>query len=118
MNSASCSRPACPESPAAWLAYDYDARCAWLDDRAGEEMAHASRWPLCERHADNLHVPRGWSRIDRRTSGLGAGGPGADGFASALDGFESLDGHASGVQLPVVPGPPAVPAGGQLTAIL
>ena len=33
VNSASCARPACPdEPPAAWLAYDYEARCAWLDD--------------------------------------------------------------------------------------
>jgi hypothetical protein len=68
---ASCARPACPGQPVAWLAYDYDARCAWLDDDpvATNELSH--RWPLCERHADNLRVPRGWFCVDRRARGGG-----------------------------------------------
>jgi hypothetical protein len=28
-------------------------------------------WPLCERHADNLRVPRGWFCVDRRASRFG-----------------------------------------------
>jgi hypothetical protein len=72
MNSASCSRPACSGKPAAWLAYDYSARCAWIDDVIDDPAENAadrsSRWALCARHADTLRVPRGWSRVDRRDS--------------------------------------------------
>ena len=76
MNSARCARPACSGTPAAWLAYDYDARCAWLDDEAedadaAERSRPAHAWPLCERHADNLKVPRGWFCVDRRASRFG-----------------------------------------------
>jgi hypothetical protein len=76
MNAATCSRPACPGKPAAWLAYDYSARCAWIDDPMGDVVEGAAdrsvRWPLCERHADALQVPRGWSCVDRRASTLEA----------------------------------------------
>ncbi|HET9060404.1 MAG TPA: DUF3499 family protein [Acidimicrobiales bacterium] len=66
MTSPSCARPACSGLPAAWLAYDYEARCAWLDDQleTGEDRSH--RWALCERHANALRVPRGWFCVDRR----------------------------------------------------
>jgi hypothetical protein len=94
VNSAHCARPACYGTAAAWLAYDYDARCAWLDDDAGgagpeDRRLAAHVWPLCERHADNLKVPRGWFCVDRRASRFGpsegdalaAAGPGATGSA-------------------------------------
>jgi Protein of unknown function (DUF3499) len=68
MNSGNCSRPACVGKPAAWLAYDYGSRCAWIDDEVGGQADRSSRWPLCERHADNLRVPRGWQCVDRRAS--------------------------------------------------
>jgi hypothetical protein len=73
-----CARPACYGAAAAWLAYDYDARCAWLDDDAtdaGPEDRRLSAhvWPLCERHADTLKVPRGWFCVDRRASRFGLG---------------------------------------------
>ena len=76
VNSAHCARPACYGTAAAWLAYDYDARCAWLDDDAGgagpeDRRMAAHVWPLCERHADNLKVPRGWFCVDRRASRFG-----------------------------------------------
>ena len=79
VNSAHCARPACYGAAAAWLAYDYDARCAWLDDEAGDAGPQDRRtaahvWPLCERHADTLKVPRGWFCVDRRASRLGPGG--------------------------------------------
>jgi hypothetical protein len=84
MNSASCSRPTCSGKPAAWLAYDYRARCAWIDDPVGDVIEgpvdRSSRWPLCTHHANTLRVPRGWSRVDRRAP-LGQqslGGPGFD----------------------------------------
>jgi len=49
------------------LAYDYEARCAWLDDEPVDEPERSTRWPLCERHADALRVPRGWFSVDRRS---------------------------------------------------
>lgn len=63
---ASCARPACSGAPAAWLAYDYEARCAWLDDQLEDGEDHPHHWALCERHADTLRVPRGWFCVDRR----------------------------------------------------
>jgi Protein of unknown function (DUF3499) len=84
MNLGSCSRPTCAGKPAAWLAYDYRARCAWIDDPVDDPIEgpvdRSSRWPLCTHHANTLQVPRGWSRVDRRAP-LGQqslGGPGFD----------------------------------------
>jgi hypothetical protein len=85
MNSASCSRPACSGKPAAWLAYDYGARCAWIDDHVEGAPDRSSRWPLCERHADTLQVPKGWSRVDRRSSALGAERADGAGFGDSAD---------------------------------
>jgi hypothetical protein len=73
VNTASCARPGCAKAPAAWLAYDYGARCAWLDDQADDGTGKVGRWPLCERHADNLRVPRGWFCVDRRGARFAAG---------------------------------------------
>jgi hypothetical protein len=66
MNTGSCSRPTCSGEPVAWLAYDYSARCAWVDYQPKAPSDRSSHWPLCERHADGLSVPKGWSRVDRR----------------------------------------------------
>ncbi|MGH9106497.1 MAG: DUF3499 family protein [Acidimicrobiales bacterium] len=66
MSPGSCARPACPAKASAWLAYDYAARCAWLDDEPGPASEPSHRWPLCARHADTLSVPRGWFCVDRR----------------------------------------------------
>jgi hypothetical protein len=93
MKSASCSRPACPHKPAAWLAYDYNARCAWIDDQPEPPGDRSSRWPLCERHADNLQVPRGWSRVDRRASVRGT--KNLDGPDFGPPGFDASDLDAS-----------------------
>lgn len=78
MNLELCARPACPGKASAWLAYDYDARCAWLDDLPADELDSASRWPLCDQHADSLKVPRGWFSVDRRGD---CGGPAPPGEA-------------------------------------
>ncbi len=120
MNFASCARPGCANAPAAWLAYDYEARCAWLDDQPDDGTGEVGRWPLCERHADNLTVPRGWFCVDRR---------GAH-FVGGTVGLESSDGQSGPVEGgPIVDdaldeGGPEQPArrrrasAGRLTAIL
>ena len=66
MNSRQCARPGCSATPAAWLGYDYQARCAWLDEEPLDEQDQAHRWPLCRLHAATLKVPRGWFSVDRR----------------------------------------------------
>gem|GEM_PF-6742194 len=71
----SCAHPACPGTPAAWLQYDYQARCAWLYDRPSE-ATRVYQWPLCKRHADGLRVPRGWCCIDQRAKWRWDGWPG------------------------------------------
>jgi len=99
VNTISCARPACPGAPAAWLAYDYEARCAWIDDHSALTIELSHHWPLCERHADTLRVPRGWFCVDRRTGRAPAESQEADAEAGPE-------------------GTGQTPAGGQLSAIL
>jgi hypothetical protein len=94
VNGASCSRPACSGKPEAWLAYDYEARCAWLDDQPNATDDPSHRWPLCERHADNLRVPRGWFCVDRRAARGEVEDP-DEGPQTATDG--TADGNGAGV---------------------
>ena len=126
MNTASCARPGCAKAPAAWLAYDYGARCAWLDDQADDGTGKVGRWPLCERHADNLRVPRGWFCVDRRGAEF-ATGPvdrdssggqgGKDGAVSVGEGRDGggLNGEAGGAE---EPGRGRRTSAARLTAIL
>lgn len=58
-----CARPGCGGAAAAWLTYDYSARCLWLDD---EPSCTGDHWGLCARHAARMTPPRGWDRVDRR----------------------------------------------------
>jgi hypothetical protein len=44
--------------------YDYGNRSAWVDGLSPEP--HPMTHDLCDRHADNLSVPRGWRLEDRR----------------------------------------------------
>ncbi len=124
VNSGHCARPACYGTAAAWLAYDYDARCAWLDDEASDAgptdrslLAHV--WPLCERHADTLTVPRGWFCVDRRASRFG---PGDGDVVPAADGGEGDAGPKSGPKSGTAgPGPDGAPGangGGRVSSIL
>jgi hypothetical protein len=87
MNTGSCSRPTCSGEPVAWLAYDYKARCAWVDYQPKAPSDRSSHWPLCERHADALSVPKGWSRVDRRAgarrNGTRRTGTGASGTVAS-----------------------------------
>ncbi len=60
-----CARPDCSGDAVASLAYDYRARTVWLDTCRDPDP---SRHDLCQRHADRLRVPTGWSLHDRRTA--------------------------------------------------
>ena len=111
MNSASCARPGCAIAPAAWLAYDYEARCAWLDDQPDDEKGNVSRWPLCERHADTLRVPRGWFCVDRRGSRVVA-------EPEPPDASNSESQTAGKAARPKRPASRTSSSGGRLTAIL
>jgi hypothetical protein len=77
MTAIACAHPACPGRPTAWLAFDYEGRCAWLDDEPADG-GRGAQWPLCKRHADSLRVPRGWFSIDRRATRRWEGWPGWD----------------------------------------
>ena len=60
-----CARPGCGDPASALLTYDYGSRTAWIDDPGAIE---GSVWPLCAHHADQLKVPVGWERDDRRVA--------------------------------------------------
>lgn len=60
-----CAR--CGTPSATRMSFDYDARSVWLDDIVGPVPAGAG-WPMCDRHADRLTPPVGWTLIDRRGS--------------------------------------------------
>lgn len=57
-------------------------------------------WPLCERHADNLRVPRGWFCVDRRASRFG---PAEGGSPAAVP--AAADSSAGTVPSPEAPTP-------------
>lgn len=59
-----CARPGCGAVAAASLTYEYAGRTVWLDELAPER--EPSAYDLCAAHADNLRVPQGWTRDDRR----------------------------------------------------
>jgi hypothetical protein len=99
-----------------------------LDDEAGDASPQDRRlaahvWPLCERHADTLKVPRGWFCVDRRAARFGpadadpapAPGPGAGPEAAATtpggDGAKADGGRGPS-------GAPGPGAGGRLSSIL
>jgi len=64
MSSRTCAKPGCNTSASATLTYDYGASTAWVEPLHDE--AHPMRYDLCADHADQLRVPRGWARQDRR----------------------------------------------------
>jgi hypothetical protein len=64
----SCARPGCSQPAVATLSFDYADRTAWIERLAAE--AHPSNHDLCEKHADNLSVPRGWTLDDSRVVAL------------------------------------------------
>lgn len=62
----SCSKTACRWPAAASLSYRYATRQVWLLDLAGSK--DPSLYDLCPHHADALVVPKGWERVDDRTT--------------------------------------------------
>jgi hypothetical protein len=90
---------------------DDDARDAAPDDR--RLVAHV--WPLCERHADTLKVPRGWFFVDRRAARFGsADGHVVPGTAGGTGEAGARPEGAGGDAAPRVAGPD----GGRLSSIL
>jgi hypothetical protein len=61
--SGQCNRSGCVEVACATLSFDYAHRTAWLVD-AGPP--HPATYGLCQRHADGLRVPVGWTLRDQR----------------------------------------------------
>jgi hypothetical protein len=50
------------------LTFEYGSRTAWLSDLAAEPTSPG--YDLCAAHAERFTVPRGWDRVDRRSSTL------------------------------------------------
>ncbi len=61
----SCSRTGCRWPAAASLSFRYSSRQVWLVDLADPDPA---LYDLCPHHADTLIVPKGWDRVDQRTT--------------------------------------------------
>jgi hypothetical protein len=59
-----CNRAGCGEAAAASLGFDYAQRTAWLIDSV---RPHPATYGLCQRHADGLRVPVGWTLRDERS---------------------------------------------------
>jgi hypothetical protein len=92
-----------------------------LDDEASDagptdRRLPAHVWPLCERHADTLKVPRGWFCVDRRAARFGP----AD--SDAVAGPDQGEGGAEAGTKPAVAGrgPQGAPGpgSGRLSSIL
>ena len=62
--SRTCAKPGCSDPASATLTYDYAGSVAWIETLA--DQAHPMSYDLCQRHAANLSVPRGWALQDRR----------------------------------------------------
>lgn len=61
-----CTKVGCVAPATATLIFEYSNSTAWLEDLAPER--DPSGYDLCTGHAERLSVPRGWDRVDRRSS--------------------------------------------------
>jgi hypothetical protein len=61
-----CARPGCGDSATASLSFQYATSTVWLDDLVPAKEPHTI--DLCDRHADRLSVPKGWTGHDRRAA--------------------------------------------------
>jgi hypothetical protein len=68
-----CARPSCSQPADATLTYNYAEGAVWLDGLAVDD--HPMSHDLCDHHAANLRVPRGWRLDDRRALLAGATRP-------------------------------------------
>lgn len=62
----------------ATLSYAYSESVVWLEDLAPE--SHPMVHDLCDLHATNVRVPRGWTLRDGRRAGAAAAHGGATGL--------------------------------------
>ena len=62
----SCRKTACRWPAAASLSFRYATKEVWLLDLSVEP--DPSLYDLCPHHADALTVPKGWTRVDQRSS--------------------------------------------------
>jgi len=64
----SCARPACGGSATTTLSYDYANATVWIEPL--HAVGHPMNHDLCERHAERLSVPRGWTLVDGRADAV------------------------------------------------
>ena len=61
-----CKKTGCPAPATATLSFEYGSRTAWLGDLTPDPVP--AHYDLCAEHAERFSVPRGWDRVDRRSS--------------------------------------------------
>lgn len=61
-----CVKAGCAGPATSTLTFEYASGTAWLSDLFVEPSPVA--YDLCARHAERFSVPRGWDRVDRRSS--------------------------------------------------
>lgn len=61
-----CSRTGCAERATATFSYQYGQSLVWLNHLLDERDPHS--YDLCERHANRLAVPSGWTLEDLRAT--------------------------------------------------
>ena len=61
-----CARAGCSATAVCTLTYEYDSRTAWLGDLSEDRLP--AGYDLCLEHAERMSVPKGWDRVDRRSS--------------------------------------------------
>lgn len=61
-----CSKVGCTTTATSTLLFEYANSTAWLHDLTPE--SEPSGYDLCTAHAERMSVPRGWDRVDRRSS--------------------------------------------------
>jgi hypothetical protein len=93
-----CQRPGCTGAAAAVLVIDVGRRLAVIAD-AGDRRRGVE---LCDRHADRITVPVGWTRSDRRALFLSRPGP-------EISQPELLRPLLETPPVPAVPAPPVAP---------
>jgi len=87
-----CQRAGCRQSATVTLSFRYDARQASLADLSADK--DPAFYDLCAVHADVLIVPKGWERLDRRTSPVGPE-PDAVTPTDAIDGDPRMNRYAA-----------------------
>lgn len=103
----SCSRTGCRWPAAASLSFRYSSRQVWLVDLADPDPA---LYDLCPHHADTLIVPKGWDRVDQRTTTPVGHEPSSPEFAQRAERPEEVVRRREREHLPVPAGTYPTPA--------